>query len=312
MVAKSKKQNRLRKNKTRRSSHSALRPENALRFFKTLSPVLTKFLQKHNELRTTIEFYKGFGYRVMNQFLNFQTFEKQLFGTTLYLSKYTMNDGPWKTLYDAAYTQFESNPSDYLTAIKAELIYTLYEIQNLRRAFKLFNPPKQYTLPTLYRGLSISEPANQPFHGISSGESITMKGFQSCSLSIETAISFQTCSSNGPCCLFVMTVDPAVKFLPLFWSNTESYENSEHEVVLEPFTQFQLDEKRTEYMPIEVARKCGYNRFNADGTITIDVYYITVKPPSQNACADFDDLTEKMKTTMDSQINGLKITAFFN
>jgi hypothetical protein len=134
-----------------------------------------------------------------------------------------------------------------------------------------------------------------------------MNGFQSCSLSIETAIGFQTCSSNGPCCLFVLNVLSAVKFLPLFWSGGESYNSSEHEVVLEPFTQFQLDEKRTERLPIEVARKCGYNRFNADGTITIDVYYITVKAPAANADAEFDAIVDKMKNNVEDVIQGMTI-----
>jgi len=134
-----------------------------------------------------------------------------------------------------------------------------------------------------------------------------MNGFQSCSLSIETAISFQTCSSNGPCCLFILNVHPAVKFLPLFWSSSESYNSSEHEVVLEPFTTFQLDEKRTERLPIEVARKCGYNRFNADGTITIDVYYITVKPPAAEADKEFVAIVDKLKNNVEDAMLGIKI-----
>jgi hypothetical protein len=309
MVAKpkSKKHNRSRKNKTRRSEHAALRPENALRFFKTLHPVLTKFMKKHPELQKSINYYKGAGYSKMNQVLNFKKYTMETFGVKTYLEKHDLQKSPFKESYDAAYQLYEENPKDLFSALKANIIYNVYEIMNLRRAFKLFKAPSTYSLPTLFRGLSIADPTKQPFHGISVGQTITMNSFQSCSLSIETAISFQTCSSNGPCCLFVLNVQPAVKFLPLFWSSSESYNSSEHEVVLEPFTQFQLNEKRTERLPIEVARKCGYNRFNADGTLTIDVYYITVKPPASDADNEFNAIIDKMKNNVEDAMQGMTI-----
>ncbi len=314
MVAKSKtnKRGRIRaqRNTTRRAHH-ALRPQNALQFFKTLNPILKRFIDKHPELKRTLDFYKGAGYRKMNQLLNFNKYDMLTFGVKTFFMKQTITNSPLKEIYDAAFDAYEANPSDLLSSAKADVIYNVYEIANLRHAFKLFKPPANYVLPTLFRGLNISEPTKQPFHGITVGQTITMSGFQSCSLSIETAISFQTCSSNGPCCLFVLNVQPAVKFLPLFWSSSESYNSSEHEVLLEPFTEFQLDEKRTEHMPIEVARKCNYTRFNADGSITIDVYYITVKPPKAHAGAAFDSFVDKIKTNFDESVRGIKLELDF-
>ncbi len=312
MVAKSKsnKRARVRRNTTQRT-HQALRPQNALQFYKTLNPILKRFLDKHSEFERTLDFYKGTGYRKMNQLLNFNKYEMQTYGTQLFVIKQTITNSPLQELYDAALKGYEANPSDLLSAAKADVIYNVYEITNLRRAFKLFKAPANYVLPTLFRGLNISEPAKQPFYGMTAGQTITMSGFQSCSLSIETAISFQTCSSNGPCCLFVLQVTPGVKFLPLFWSSSESYNSSEHEVLLEPFTEFQLDEKRTEHMPIEVARKCNYTRFNADGSITIDVYYITVKPPKANASTSFDGFVDKIKTNFDESVRSIKLELDF-
>ena len=307
-----KKQKRTR-NATRRVAHNALRPENALRFFKTLSPVLTKFLKKHPELQYAVDYYKGMGYSAMNRLLNFKKYEMESFGTQIYVSKHQVSDkSPLKPLYETAYEQFEADPTNIVKAMKASVLNTIIQITALQQAFKLFKPPANYVLPILYRGISVADPAKQPFHGAVVGQSVTMSGFQSCSLSIETAIGFQSCSSNGPCCLFVMQVDPAVKFLPLFWGTTESYSSSEHEVVLEPYTQFVLDAVQTERLPINVARKCNYNKFNADGTISIDVYYITVKPPGADASAAFDALVNAAKNNLDDAIVGMKLAVDFS
>lgn len=306
-----KKQKRTR-NTTRRVAHNALRPENALRFFKTLSPVLTKFMKKRPELQYAVDYYKGAGYSVMNQLLNFKKYEMQTFGNQIYLSKHQVSDkSPLKSVYETAYEQFEADPTNIVKAMKAAVLSTIIQIQTLQRAFQLFKAPAKYVLPTLYRGISVADPVKQPFHGVVAGQSVTMPGFQSCSLSIETAIGFQSCSSNGPCCLFVMQVDPAVKFLPLFWGTSESYASSEHEVVLEPYTQFVLDAVQTERLPINVARKCNYNKFNADGTISIDVYYITVKPPATDASAAFNALEDAAKNNLDDSIMGMKLIVEF-
>ncbi len=306
-----KKQKRAR-NSTRRSAHTALRPENALRFFKTLSPILTKFLKKHTDLQYAIDFYKGTGYRTMNQMLNFKKYEIESFGDKIYLSKHNVSErSPLKAAYNAAFEQFEADASNIMKAMKAAALGTIIQIQTLQRAFQLFKPPANYVLPTLYRGISVADPVKQPFYGVVAGQSVTMPGFQSCSLSIETAIGFQSCTSNGPCCLFVMQVDPAVKFLPLFWGTSESYVSSEHEVVLEPYTQFVLDSVQTERLPINVARKCNYNKFNADGTISIDVYYITVKPPAAGAMGALNTLVNAAQNNLDDAIMKMQLTVEF-
>jgi hypothetical protein len=168
-----------------------------------------------------------------------------------------------------------------------KLLYTANAIHNLFLLFELYKPHRVHPLPVLYRGTDVP---------VSQGKKVSIPMFQSCSKSYDIAISFQGCSvTRGPCCLYVLHVDPKVQYIPFYWSDDaifESYASSEHEIVLEPFVEYKLRKMYKQEFSLSELKHCYYD--DTPSTVVLDVYEVDVFPPPEGARSTFQSFFARL------------------
>lgn len=296
---------RTRKNKvvSQNENLNTFDPKNAYAFYTHLRPTTEKLREKYPDMFPSLQFYKGVGYTKMNTFLieRSHTTLPSLLEDMPHYAKEIQNEQKMlieKTRFKSAYMALKE--SDLLSKAKQSLLVTIAHIDNIQRLFKLYKAPSGFVLPTLYRGLVTSPQFNDPFETMEVGESVAMKGISSCSLQPATAVKFQRCSSEGPCCLLRLKVDEDVKFIPLFWESgeSESYVGSEHEIILEPMAEFKLLKKSTVRISQSVGIYCSYNKFNKTGHITLKLYDIQVSKPKKEVVAEFNEFLDSFEKDM--------------
>lgn len=294
--------------KTRKNIKS-LKAENAYDFYALFRPRIDALKASHPDLYASINAYKNTGYTAMNTFLNTRAFEinknmlefKTMFETFKESDAATIAASQFKDTYKGI------AGDDLYAQAKRQLLVTLGHIDNLRTLFKLYSRPRGYKLPTLYRGITLQPGAPNPYETMNVGDVSTVNQIASCSLNPATAISFQSCSDQGPCCLLRLKIDPDVKYIPIFWESAESYVGSEHEVILEPFAEFKLLKKSTARVPMNVGIHCTYNKFNKTGHLTMNVYDIQVSKPKKESIKDYDAFVETVKVDLDASVKDVTI-----
>jgi hypothetical protein len=198
-----------------------------------------------------------------------------------------------KSRFGAAYNSIKE--TDVVSKAKKGVFKIAVHVDNIQKLFKLYKAPKGFKLPTLYRGIVTTQQFRDPFAMVAPGESVVFNQISSCSLQPATAVKFQRCSGDGPCCLLRLTVDPDVKFIPIFWESGESYVGSEHEVILEPMCEFKLVKKGTARISQNIGVYCDYNKFNNTGHITLNLYDIQVSKPKKESVTEFNTFMESLE-----------------
>lgn len=291
-----------KKTRKRRSSNAirAFDPKNAYDFYTTFYPITEKFKANHPDLYKSVTHYKGIYYKTINLFLNTLEFKLDTLDSSLYWDK--MDEDIIKTSrFNSVYKSLKGD--DMVTKTTRNFLITLANIENIRKVINLYKVPKLYEVPILYRGFF----DHDPFESGKLGETVTLSQILSTSLSPSTALSFQFCSTKGPCCLLRMRLDSNVKFIPAFMTHQETYENSEHEIIVEPFTECKLVAKKTARIPYEVASKCSYTNFNKDGKITVTVYDVQISKPKKEHLKKYERLLKTIEKDVKSVIQNTEV-----
>jgi hypothetical protein len=302
--------------KTRKRSHNSsiqpLYPKNAYDFYNTFHPITEKFKTTHPDLYTCIAKYKGMQYIPINVFLNTLEFltnkyklEQKLDNKPTVADQTSDKEMIEKSRFKAAYKKIKGD--DMISSAIKHLLINITYIENIRKMFSLYKAPKNYKLPMLYRGIFLDEFQKDPFKDKKVGDSITINQIMSTSLTPAVALSFQTCSEKGPCCLFRINLDNNVKFIPIFYIYGESYTSSEHEVIIEPFTECKLLARTTKRIPYDIGVQCPYNKFNKDGKITVTVYDVQISKPKKESIKLYEEILEKIEKNPEDAIANVEI-----
>ena len=283
----------------------ALNPKNAYDFYSTFHPLTEKFQTIHPDLYKSITKYKGSHYKAMNLFLNTLEFKNDALESDLLWEK-TDKEIIHTSRFKNAYSSLKGK--DLVTKTTKNFLITLANIENIRKVIKLYEVPKSYEVPILYRGFF----DHDPFEFGKIGDTTTLSQILSTSLSPSTALSFQFCSIKGPCCLFRIQLDSDVNFIPVFMTRGESYNSSEHEIIIEPFTECKLLGKKTARIPYDVATKCSYTNFNKDGTITVTLYNVKISKPKKENLKLYEKLLQNIEKDVKSAIQTTEVKLFIS
>jgi hypothetical protein len=293
-------------------------PKNAYDFYKIFFPITESFKTSHPDIYTSMTNYKGLDYHAMNTFLNKLKYKISKSNLSRYESD-KKSDLAWiksnsdviqKSRFKNLYNKLKGD--DLETLAMKRFLLIVGQIENIRQMFTLYKVPKSYKLPTLYRGIYVDKDREDPFATSAIGDTVTINQIVSCSLSPSVALSFQTCSENGPCCFMRLKVDSDVKFIPSFWSFAESYVYAEHEVILEPFAEYTLLAKKSVRIPLEVGVKCPYNKFNKDGKITVTVYDVQVSKPKKETVKEYEKILDTIEKDIKSAVGEINIELDFS
>jgi len=255
--------------KNRRIFHNRT-AKNAYHNFQRDVPILESIFKKHPHLFVSFHEYKKDGFDDMNKLLRTN---QLLVGTD---DKSPTEIPTHRALVRKVYAALSGEAPVY-----QKLLYLANAIQNLFSLFELYKPHQRHPLPVLYRGTNVP---------ILQGKTVSIPMFQSCSKLYDVAILFQGCSLQGPCCLYVLHVDPKVQYIPLYYSLngttiSETYTMSEHEILLEPFVEYKLRKTYKKDFSLSKLKHCPYD--SAPSTVTLDVYEVDVFPPPEGARSAF-------------------------
>jgi len=281
-ATKTKKNRRIFRNRT---------TKNAYHNFQRDVPLLESIFKKHPHLFSAFRYYKGNGYEDINNLLRNHEIVVQTD------QKSPKEIPTHRALVRKVYAALSDEAPVY-----RKLLYTANAIQNLFSLFELYKPHQLHPLPVLYRGTDIPVPQ---------GKTVSIPMFQSCSKAYDIAISFQGCSvARGPCCLYVLHVDPKVQYIPLYWSDdaiSETYTMSEHEILLEPFVEYKLRKTYKQEFSLSDLKHCPYDRTSS--AVVLDVYEVDVRPPPEGARSAFQSFFRRIlkgRGAMDRVLSALQ------
>jgi len=275
-------------------------------YFVKKTNVLQKIFKQHPKLFTSYSFYKGSGFKGINNFMRKNQIDINLddeLNDTI-----PSSDSKINKLYNESLTIFKKNHTNHFHGVYCKILQNLTHIFNFRELFRLYKPYRSSEDYILYRGTidTTSIPSMEKERVLlQRRNTIEIPYFQSCTRSYQTAISFQECGIYGPCCLYVLYISKDVLYLPLFWTVdatwmpgaslsyqklSEGYDHSEFEILIEPYVNYKLRKTYKKEFDMSKIKVCPYDISNK---LEIQVFEIDVLPPHRNA---YEKITELYKT----------------
>jgi hypothetical protein len=300
-----------KKKSKRRGTHKLfknIQPIKHYSYFVKNSEILQEIFKRYPRLFTSYSFYKGSGFKGINHLMRENQIDINLDKETD--SSLATSDDKIYRLYKQSISKFKKNRTNHFALVYSKLIEYITHILNFRELFTLYKPYRNLEDCILYRGTidtSLIPVMKKEGVLLQRSNTIEIPYFQSCTKSYQTAISFQECGMYGPCCLYVLYISKDVLYLPVFWTVnatptpvgsisyqqlSEAYNNSEFEILIEPYVKYKLRKTYKKDFDISKIKVCPYDIADK---IQLQVFEIDVLPPDSNAYERIMELYSKLK-----------------